>query len=62
METSAVFRLPAEIWQAIFQEFTTHDLHIFDQSGYYRRGITRRVQTLQLVCRTWHVSKRQLSS
>ncbi|KAF2827394.1 hypothetical protein CC86DRAFT_369526 [Ophiobolus disseminans] len=45
--------LPAELWQAVFEQYVTYDVHIFNQSTSYRRRRVRALQALQPVCRRW---------
>jgi hypothetical protein len=47
--------LPTELWLAVFEQLTAHDVHIFKQSGRYRLEEICKLQTLQLVCRQWRV-------
>ncbi|KAF2827392.1 hypothetical protein CC86DRAFT_455062 [Ophiobolus disseminans] len=55
MDDTAVSRVPAEVWLAIF-ELLVHkycERHIFDQLYRYRIAAVHELQGLQLVCRLW---------
>jgi hypothetical protein len=49
--------LPTELWQDIFEQLATENVHIFKQSTEYRQTKTRELQRLQLVCRKWRVHR-----
>jgi hypothetical protein len=54
--TFEMVHLPPELWQAVFEQMYTYDVHFFDQSSHDRWTVIRKLEPLQLVCRNWRVS------